>query len=208
MSNRTHKKRPVPRRETQSAPLAARPKKKTCPEAMATSFVSFLKSHHDALIVGVIVAVIGGVTSAFIFYYLTKPPSIDSIQVLIAREAYLASAWPHNEKNLQDYGSLFADRAAVIDFQKPAMTWVDKAAIQNRLAPLRFDPYQHQIKLLQLTSPEKATAVTYTNFQQRNPESISGSGYESWQFLAVKESWWKRKSWKISSFTIDLPSAP
>jgi hypothetical protein len=175
---------------------------------MATRFVSFLKSNRAALIVSILAGLISGLMYTFIFYYVTIPPSTDSIKELITREAELASAWPHNQKNLQDYGSLFADRAAVIDFQNPAITWTDRAAIQNRLAPLRFDPYQHQIKLLQLTSPEKATAVTYTSFQQRNPESISGSGYESWQFLAVKESWWKRKSWKISSFTFDLPSAP
>jgi hypothetical protein len=171
---------------------------------MATRLVSYLKRNRDALIVGVI----GSLMAAYIFDYLTKPPSTHSIEVLITREADLASAWPHDKKNLQDYGSLFANGATVIDSQKPAMTWTDRTEIQNRIASLRFAPFQHHIQAIKLTSPEKATAVTYTSFQQREPESISGSGWESWQFLAVKESWWKTKRWKISSFTFDLPYAP
>lgn len=125
-------------------------------------------------------------------------PSPVPIENLIKQEAAIArGVYPHTDKDVDDYGKLFATGAVVLDYRTKEL-WQGKSAIVDRIRPLHFIALDHQPLNIHIDGVD-AYAESNTTFVQDKPSFASGPGKEIWLF---------RKNsgrWEIISFEYDLP---
>jgi hypothetical protein len=125
-------------------------------------------------------------------------PSPAPIEALIKREAALASgAYPHAEKELDDYSKLFAAGAIVLDYRTKDL-WQGKTAIVDRIRPLHFITLDHRPVNIHIDGVD-ASAESNTAFVQDKPVLVTGIGKEIWHFRK------DNGTWEIISFEYDLP---
>jgi hypothetical protein len=144
------------------------------------------------LLVGPLVAAI-----TYIVPVLLRP-SPAPIESLIKREAVLAgSAYPHSDKDLDDYSRLFASSAIVLDYGTKDL-WQGRGAIMDRIRPLHFVTLDHRPLNIHIDGTD-ASAESNTTFVQDKPTLVTGIGKEIWHFRK------NNGRWEIISFEYDLP---
>jgi len=152
---------------------------------------------HD-LTIAVIAAVVGAVAGAFLQYYVDRmrhpdPPSTLEIEERIRQEAAFArGVHSDREKDLEEYGDLFAKDAVVVDFKK-AKIWKGQSEIVSRLRDLHFTKLLHVSRQI-VIEPDGSSAVAQTDtiFSQDQPSTsvlTDVQGTESWRFRKIDGRW-------------------
>jgi hypothetical protein len=115
-------------------------------------------------------------------------PSPAPIAELIDREAALAGgAYPHSDKELEDYGKLFASDATMLDCGSGEQ-WRGRTAIVDRLRTLHFETLNHKSYNISISGLD-ASAESETTFIMDKPSSKKVYDTELWFFRKINGTW-------------------